>query len=789
MRAPPPAPPRAGPPVTAARPARPAAPAAALALALALAVAGPARAQAPLSLVDDDTRVASVSYEGTGPILEDNLREVVATAAPERSVFSRFTSFLAPDDGSVFLFSPVELAKDVVRLQRYFAASGFPRAAVDYEVVLDTADNAVDVTFLVERGPPLVIGEVSFAGPGQAPVTDQLAAELHDDWRAYVRDVRPRRGERLDQTSLLDLQGRTINWLANRGYAFADAGAERFVDSTGLGADVRVKVNAGPRARVTEITLEPIGPPIAVSEAVVLRELPFRPGDRYDASELVDGQRQIFGLGMFQLALVNRTPDQPRDSTVSVRVQVRQGDLRALTGYGGYANEGGVTLRGQFTLRNFVGGARTLTPSLVWRTGLGGATVGADPASAISDLQATLTLKQPYVLDRRLAATLTGLYRQRNDRVERSDQTEGSTSLIFTRRALQTATLTASVNARTLLASRVSRLSLLSEGSLVNDSTGLSSTTTALELGATYGVVDDPLSPRRGLVLRPSAVAAGGPLSDLSFGRGRLQATALYPFTDRVGLVARLTGGGLAPFGGTDLAGERDYLLLRDRLFYAGGTNDVRGWGEGLLGPKVFDFSLARLDTNNIAATYFGVGGTRKVSGSVQLNLPLPIGPQWGANVFVDAGGVFAPATAFEQLFDPAGFDRPGAPAPPAAAGALDGLRALYRAEGGVRAGAGAGLQYLTPVGFVSVALGVKVNPSYFDLRPAESGPALLLLAGRAGIEPAALDTEAGREAAQAFFDAGGYTRADGEPFRVEDATAPKFLRRFQFHLSLGQTF
>ena len=748
----------------------------------------PARAQAPLTLVDDDTRVASVSYEGTGPVLEESLLDVVATAAPEVSLLGRLSSIVGPGDESVYLFSPVELAKDVVRLQRYFAESGFPRAAVDYAVELDSADNAVDVTFVVERGPPLVIGEVSFAGPGQAPVTDQLAPELHDDWRAYVRDVRPRRGERLDQTSLLDLQGRTINWLANRGYAFADAGAERFVDSTGLGADVRVKVNAGPRARVGEITLEPIGAPISVPDGVVLRELPFRVGDRYDASELIDGQRQIFGLGLFQLALVNRTPDQPRDSTVSVRVQVRQGDLRALTGYGGYANEGGVTFRGQFTLRNFVGGARTLTPSLVWRTGLGGATVGSDPAAAISDLQATVTLKQPYVVDRRLAATLTGLYRQRNDRVERSDQVEGSTSLIFTRRALQTATLTASVNARTLLESRVSQLSLISGGGLLGDSTSLSSTTTALELGGTYGVVDDPLAPRRGVVLRPSAVVAGG-LGDLSFGRGRLQATALYPVNDRVGVVARLTGGALAPYGGTDLAGERDYLLLRDRLFYAGGTNDVRGWGEGLLGPKVFDFSLARLDTNNIAATYFGVGGTRKVSGSVQANLPLPIGPQWGANVFVDAGGVFAPATAFEQLFDPAGFAGPGRPAPPGAADALDGLRALYRAEGGVRVGAGAGLQYLTPVGFVSVALGVKVNPSYFDLRPAASGPALLLLAGRAGIDPGALDTDSGLADAQAFFDAGGYTRADGEPFDVEDATSPRFLRRLQFHLSLGQTF
>ncbi|MDT0631780.1 BamA/OMP85 family outer membrane protein [Rubrivirga litoralis] len=764
-------------------------------LLLALAALAPAtvRAQAPLSLVNDRTTVSSISFDGLGPLLEDNVREVIATTEPQVSVIGKITGFAASllgrGDENVYPFSPVELAKDAVRVRRYYAESGFPRASVGYDVQLDTSDNAVDVTFLIERGPPLVLDEVTFAGPGQTPVTAQLPPSLHDDWEDYTQSIRLRSGTRLDQSSLADLQRQTTSWFANRGYAFAYAGAERFADSTGLRADVRVKVDAGPRARIGDVRLEPIGGPLSVSDRVVLRELPFQPGDLYDASELIEGQRQIFGLGLFQLALVNLAEGQPRDSTVDVVVQVRQGDVRSVTGYAGYATEGGVTGRGQFTHRNFFGGARTLTPALVWRTGLGGETVGANPATAISDFQATLTLQQPYVFDRRLSATVSGLYRRRNDRIERSNQVEASTALLFTRNTLQTASLTATVNSRTLLNSRVNGLGLLSEDVLVSDSTSLMSRVASLELGGTYGVVDDPLAPRRGFVLRPSAAVAGGPVGGLSFGRGRLTATALYPFNDRVGLVARATGGVLAPYSGTDIGGIRDYLLLRDRLFYAGGTNDVRGWGEGLLGPKVFDFDLARIDSAEIAATYTGVGGRGKASASVQLNLPLPVGPQWGANVFVDAGRVFAPAGALDGLFTPAAFYDPGEPVPSGVPGALDDVLALYRDEGGVRVGAGAGLQYLTPVGFVSVALGVKLNPSYFDRRPAESGPALLLAAGLAGLSPDDLDTDAGLAEAQRVFDQNGFTNASDEPFDVEEALSPSFFSRLQFHLSLGQTF
>ena len=334
-------------------------------------------------------------------------------------------------------------------MRNYHVRNGFPRATVRDSVRLDTARNAVDVWFLIDQGPILAIGEVRFGGPGGTAAADQLPAELRDDWAAFTRSIALQSGERLDDFSLTRLRGQVVGWLRNRGYAFADAGAESFPDETGLRADVRLKILAGPRATVDEIRVEGAE---SVTDAVVRREMPFSEGDLFEFDELGEGQREVFGMGLFQLALVDLTPDQPRDSTASITVRVREGPARSLEGFGGYFQEGGVSVRGRATHRNVFGGARSLTATAEARTGIAG-TVTTAGGRPVTDLQASLLFRQPYVLNRRLALTVQPLVRRRDDRIENSEQAELSTSLVYSSAPLRTAALTLSASRRRLLSS------------------------------------------------------------------------------------------------------------------------------------------------------------------------------------------------------------------------------------------------------------------------------------------------------------------------------------------------
>ncbi|PAP81193.1 hypothetical protein B1759_07590 [Rubrivirga sp. SAORIC476] len=761
-----------------------------LAVALLLCVLAPARAQAPLTLVDDETTVATMGFDFVDgqTLLIENLELQIATKAPVKPIL---WIFRRGDEGP-YPFLPIELAKDVVRLTRYYEDSGFPRAQVDYEVELDTTDNAVDVTFVIEEGPPRLIGEVTFAGPGQSSVQDALPPDIREAWGDFKRRTALREGARLDAFALVQLQSQTLSWLRNRGYAWADAGAEQFPDSTGLRADVRVKVNLGPQARIGAVTVEGDS---SMSANVITRELPFATGDSFDASALAEGQREVFGLGLFQLALVDVAPEAVRgDTTVPVSVRVRRGPSRVLSAFTGYFSDGGITLRTAATHRNAFGGARQLGVNVEWRTGIASG-IGGTGATSVSggpirDFRAAVPFRQPYVFDRRLSYTLQPSYRVRDDEIESSVQAEVANTLLLTLAPLRTAALSLTGRSRDL--SRGLGIRILDAGRIDSPLTPflpdtLRATTGVLGLDVAWGTLDDPLQPTRGYVVRPSLSVAAG---DIAYGRARVAASVTRPIGARTTLVSRVTLGTLLSTGGADPDSVGDYVLFRDQLFYAGGTSDVRGWSSAQLGPKTFSVTPPALTagvipdptllTSSRDVNYVGVGGRYKASASVQLTLPLDaLGPQWGAQVFADAGGVWSPSTVPAGALLRAG----GTPADSSLADQLD-------KEGGLRVGVGAGLSYLTPVGFVAVGLGVKVNPSYLDLRQ----PARVYCGASIYADEPSCVSPLGQDETPGYVDA----RAAGVAFDptvipvrsvVGVGFLDAFLRRTQLYITIGQTF
>ena len=127
----------------------------------------------------------------------------------------------------------------------------------------------------------------------------------------------------------------------------------------------------------------------------------------------------------------------------------------------------------------------------------------------------------------------------------------------------------------------------------------------------------------------------------------------------------------------------------------AGGTNDVRGWGDRKLGPKVPDVeaNIEGTDTVLTADRYAPIGALARITGSVELRFPAPgFSPGWRGHVFLDGGRVWTPDDRFSQ----SPLLPEGAPSafPPAL-----------------------GLSYQTPVGALGLSMAYKLNPSLLDER------------------------------------------------------------------------
>ncbi len=696
-------------------------------------------AQAPLSLVNEETTVREVSFKFVdGPTFSgDALRAQIATQAPSFWTRVKQAIPLLFQVRTSFAFDPLTLQRDVVRLRQFYRRNGFLKSDIDYPASqLDTTANAIHVIFTITEGPPVIIQDAGFFGPDSARYAVRLFdGALRKEWVAFRDATGFEVGSRYTAFRQLRIEDDVRTWMRNQGFAFATVASEARLDTAQSTADIRFFLDPGPRGRID--TVQVYGNE-SVSDGVVRRELPLRVGDRFSAARLQEGQRQLFGLNLFRVAIAD-VPEQPRDSTVTVRYRVREGDLRLLSAQVGYGTDVGTITEAQWTHRNFFGAARTFSASLLAETGFLAAP-GFLPDALITQQQrafaerrfrSALTLRQPYVFANRLSASVEPFLEYRRDnKFEEGEETLGinardfglNTTLLYDLADFRTVSLRHAFT-RSLQFTQVRTDAPPGDDGPGVPTGGVTTATNDLfnrsvfTLSASLGETDDVLSPTRGVVVRPSAEFGGAVLrSDLEYLKGRVEVSGYLPLGTQTNLAGRVTVGALRALGRSrtalrgDLPDAGDNQRFENRfdpvLFYAGGTSDLRGWVAELAGAKLPRPVGAPVGADSLGANdvlFEPLGGTAKLGASVEMRLPFPgLGANWRTAAFVDVasvrGTVFPPVDTL--AFDP---DR------------------LVRADLGrnaVRVGAGLGIRYKTPVGFLRVDVAYKVNPGPFDLRP-----------------------------------------------------------------------
>ena len=741
----------------------------------------PAAAQDPLYLVDDETTVRDLSFvfEDHQTFTTDRLKQQVATQAPGFwNRVRRWFNFVPGVDPRIFLFDPITLQQDVVRLRRFYQQNGFLHPSIDYRhavsdsiAVFDTTSNSIDVTFLITEGPPLIIQDTGFFTPDGADYAVTLfSGALRREWIAFRDRTAFELGERYTQFNRIRIEDDVRAWLRNQGFAFADIRSETRIDSSANTADIRFYAEPGPRARFGEIVVEGNR---SVSTSVVRRELPFQTGDRFSAEKVTDGRRELFGLNLFRVVLAD-VPNQPHDSTVTVRYRVREASLRTLSGQVGFGAQTGLSLEGNWTHRNFYGEARTFNVGLIAETGL-----PSNPPGFIPDFlsgtttqerprrfRASTTLRQPYVFTTRLSATLEPFIEERlNNKLTSPDTTRFlqlnerqfglNTTLVYEVLPFRTVSLRHSF-------SRTQQFTLGTETAVDTTEGGADQfDRSILTLSGTLGKTDDYINPRRGVLIRPS-VSTGGTFlrSEIEFVRVSGEVAGYLPLTPRVEIASRLFGGYLWPLGASrealtisptapvpDLRRSRTAQnRFSDFLFYGGGGSNVRGWPTQLGGGKVLRPSQLARD----GFVYESVGAQARAGLNLEMRFPLPgLGEAWRAAGFFDAA--FLTDGTLSLVPPPAVTDALEAP---------DGSPVVSEPTRWI-AGTGLGIRYQTPVGFLRLDVAMKLNPDALDLRrPAEVADAVTL-------DPNDPD----------------------DVLRPPTAASERFIRRFRLHFGIGRSF
>ncbi|HYC32416.1 MAG TPA: BamA/TamA family outer membrane protein [Gemmatimonadales bacterium] len=664
--------------------------------------AGLLAAQDAPSAITPATQVSRIEfrYTGTMEIPEEKLREEIALTARGGMVGLRkllgFLPFVPPVGQHPF--DPIELQRDVVRIRNLYHESGFLRADVDYDVKYDAGKDLIDVAYVIDEGPPLLLRRLGYGGENGGP--PPVPADAADEWRALL-DFERKETRRLGQVELQGIAARAGRWFRARGFPFATARGRALVDTAGNRADVTVEIAAGPRTRIREFDVT--GNAIVPGRHLT-RQLPIRPGDWYDAEKLERGRAQLVQLDIVRLALFDVPRESLRDSTVAVHVEVTENPPNLISGDVGFVSDGGLTSQAEWTNRSFLRGVRTLTVGVVAQTGI---LALEDQAQRLYRLG--LTLFQPYVGHRRLSAAVGPFVEYRDDLRDRSWAVGAEGSLVWAVTPLQSVSLGYTYARRHVYEYGLGQdlqpeeylpiLGLAGPGEVRALEEKVDRGVVRLE--GSYGFLDEFANPRRGFVLRPRLeLTAPAAFNTSDYVKLELGGTAFLPLTRGIGLALRGSAGRIWPYGGgLPTGGESPFLALlrlRDVTFTAGGTRDVRGWGAQLVGPKIPEVRQTEDSTGFFSERYTPLGGLARLSGSVEVRMPLPgFAEEWQTFAFLDGGRVSIPDERFT-------LGRPD----------LE--------QDDFFAAVGGGISYQTVVGAVQVALGYKLNPSALDLRAPE---------------------------------------------------------------------
>lgn len=580
-------------------------------------------------------RVASVKLNGVKAVEAGQLKDVLATVQSSKFPW-----------GDKHYFTREQFEADLKRIVAFYRDRGFPDAKVtSFDVKMNDKQDAVDVTVNVEEGEPILVEAVEFQGfevlpPGEL---DELKG------RIALKTNAP-----LDRALAQASREAALDEIKDHGYPYGTVRLTERPGSSERARIITVSATPGTLARYGEIDVQGN---TSVSDAVVTRQLTFRPNRRFRLSQLQESQRRLYSLETFQFANVEPIiVEGQQPEIVPVRVTVTEGKHRKVNFGLGYGSEEKGRASIDWRHVNFFGGARTLQLEGSY--------------SALSR-GGRVNFRQPYLFGPRYNLLTTAQSWHRDEPAYDLTTRGGRISLerTFARRgpiSQRQGTMSASLTytneyesygvEQFALDDPTAHDLLISLGldPLNGTARGLLS---SIDLDFHRSTADSTVNARRGYTLDVHLERAGSFLrGDYDFAETILEGRYYVALGDRAVIALKARGGSIGTPRGENLR------VPFFRRYFLGGSNSLRGWGR---------FEVSPLHRG------LPIGGHTMFESSVELRAPV-----WGnlsAVLFADGGNVWNDAWAFDF--------------------------------GEMRYDVGPGLRYLTPIGPLRADLGYQLNP------------------------------------------------------------------------------
>ena len=546
-------------------------------------------------------KVKSFKFTGVKAVKESQIKGVLATAASSKIPW-----------GEKRYFSREQFEADLKRIVAFYRDRGFPDARVtSFDAKLNADQTAVDVIVNIAEGEPLVVERIDLIGFDALPPRPRANLPARLPLKA---------GMPLDRALIQASRETALDELKEFGHPYASVRLSESQGSSPRHHVITLNAQPGALARYGDVQ---VSGNTSVGEEVIRRQLTFRPGERYRQSQLLESQRKLYALEVFQFANVEPIRVEGEEpAEIPTRVTVTEGKHRRMNLALGYGSEEKARVEATWRHVNFFGGART---------------AGVTGRYSKLDRGVRLELTQPYLFSPRYSITFSAQNWHNDEPAFVLDTIGGRVTVtrVFQRgrprRAVGTAApMTLAVTYRNEWERQQLPNSTLTDLSLRDDLIALGidprfgdkqGQTIGLGLDATRNMTDNALDARRGYVATVHLEKAGGFLQgDYNYYELNGEGRYFVNVADKAILALRLRAGTIDPAGGNVFDGVPFY-----KRYFLGGTSNLRGWG--------------RYEVSPLSGFGLPIGGHSFMNFATEIRVP--IWGNLGGVLFLDGGNAW----------------------------------------------------------------------------------------------------------------------------------------------------
>jgi outer membrane protein assembly factor BamA len=255
-------------------------------------------------------RLADVQFTGNIQVREKELHKLVATTP--RGGFKRVLASLFRRPTGV---TREQISDDRDNVESYYRLQGFSEATVETPVVVtNDAIGTMSVTFPINEGPQTLVADVKLEG----------VSEHQDVPRQQLEGGKPFNPQMLHDDVVM-LQ----TYYANAGHTEVQVAPRVQVSDDKTQATVTYVVSEGPHIDVDEVTVRGN---TYTDRDVVLRKAGIKPGDPFSYTSMLEAQRDLYRLGIFQRVEVQPEQAGTSVSDRDIAITVEEGKNLTLTG-------------------------------------------------------------------------------------------------------------------------------------------------------------------------------------------------------------------------------------------------------------------------------------------------------------------------------------------------------------------------------------------------------------------------------------------------------------------------